>query len=177
MARDNDPSLLAGSAGERPGSSPLVKLIHYALMAIILGGSLIYWMVKPKSLNPMADSRSAEAMALVQTHRALQAPTLRQAIDAHVQRLQAQGKGVRPGEWRVEEESPEIYRVSIIVREEGSRTWFEREYLWRVHLPRRIIDPITIPAADLMPVTIPEGPGSPGRRPPATDRPAETQPG
>jgi hypothetical protein len=132
-------------------SSALTKILHYGVAALLVGGGVLYWWIKPASLNPMADPSSAEAMALVQTHRALQAPTLRQAIDEQVRRLESQGKGVRPGEWRVEQESPEAYVVSIIVREEGARTWFEREYRWRVHLPTRAVVAATMAAEDLMP--------------------------
>jgi hypothetical protein len=166
-----------GSSEHPSGSSPLVRIIHYAVVAALVVGGLVYWMMKPPSLNPMADSRSAEAMALVQTHRAQDAPTLRQAIDAHVRSLETQGKGVRSGEWRVEQESPETYRVSIIVREEGSRTWFEREYLWRVHVPKRAVEAITLPAAELMPMNSGNGLVSPGERSRATDRPLEVRPG
>jgi hypothetical protein len=133
------------------GRSSLVALLHYLVIGALIVGGLAYWMLKPRSLNPMADSRSAEVMALVQTHRAQGAPTLRQAIDARAQSLQAQGKGVRVGEWRIERETPETYLVRIIIREEGSRTWFEREYLWRVNLPKRSVEPLTLAATDLMP--------------------------
>ena len=132
--------------------SRLVKAAHYVVLAVVVGGGVAYWMLKPPSLNPMADRRSADAMALVQTHRARHAPTVRQAIEAHVQKLQEEGKGVRPGEWRVERERDEVYLVRIIMREAGSRTWFEREYLWRVSLPTQTVEPITMAAEDVMPL-------------------------
>jgi hypothetical protein len=146
-----DPSLPVDSAESRHGSSSLVKTLHYVVIGLLVLGGLGYWMLKPRSLNPMADSRSAEVMALVQTHRAQAAPTLRHAIDDRVQRLQAQGRGVRAGEWRVEQETPDTYLVRIIIREEGSRSWFEREYLWRVNLPKRTVEGMTLSAVDLMP--------------------------
>ena len=141
----------ADSTASPSSHSSLVKILHYAVIGLLVAGGLAYWMLKPPSLNPMADSRSAEAMALVQTHRAQGAPTLRQAIDERAHALQAQGKGARVGEWRVEQETPETYLVRIIIREEGSRTWFEREYLWRVHLTKRSVEPLTLAATDLMP--------------------------
>jgi hypothetical protein len=146
---DNQP--MVGPTEHRSESSRLTKILHYGVAALLLAGAVLYWWMQPPGANPMADPASAEAMALVQTHRALQAPTLRQAIDAQVRRLGSEGKGVRTGQWRVTRESPEIYVVDIIVREQGSRTWFEREYRWRVHLPSRAVTPITMAAADLMP--------------------------
>jgi hypothetical protein len=132
-------------------SGSFVKTLHYVVVALIVIGGLAYWMVKPPSINPMADRASAEAMALVQTHRARHAPTLRQAIDERVQKLKEEGKGVRPEEWRVELERNDMYLVRIIIREEGTRTWFEREYLWRVNLPKRTVEAITMAAQDVMP--------------------------
>lgn len=103
----------------------------------------------------MADARAAEAMALVQTHRAQHAPTLLQAVTDHARMMAAQGRGVRVGEWRVERQADEIYLVRVIIREQGTKQWFEREYLWRVDLATRSIQAISLPAMDLMP-----GPGS-----------------
>jgi hypothetical protein len=141
----------AESAASPSGHYSLVKILHYAVIALLVVGGLAYWMLKPRSLNPMADRRSAEVMALVQTHRAQGAPTLRQAVDERAQALRAHGKGVRVGEWRVEQEAPEAYLVRIIIREEGSTTWFEREYIWRVNLTKRSVEPLTLAATDLMP--------------------------
>lgn len=99
----------------------------------------------------MADARAAEAMALVQTHRAHHAPTLRQAITDRVQALAKRGQGVKLGEWRVERERGDLYLVKITLREQGTRTWFEQEYLWRVDLDTRSVVALTLPASDLMP--------------------------
>ena len=46
-----------------------MRIIHYAVVAVLVLGMLYYFWVKPPSLNPIADRRSAEALALVQTHR------------------------------------------------------------------------------------------------------------
>jgi hypothetical protein len=140
-----------GASAHPPSSGSFVKILHYVVVALIVLAGLLYWMLKAPSINPMADRASAEAMALVQTHRARHAPTLRQAIDERVQKLKEQGKGVRPEEWRVQREREDIYLIRIIIREEGTRTWFEREYLWRVNLSKRTVDAITMAAEDLMP--------------------------
>jgi hypothetical protein len=113
----------------------------------------------------MADPRAAEAMALVQTHKARHAPTLRQAMTQRVQGIAARGQGVRLGEWRVERQTDEIYLVKIDVREQGTRQWFEREYVWRVDLNRKAVAPLSMPAEDLMPPGQ-AGPLSTGDRPP-----------
>lgn len=138
-------------------SSSLTKMIHYVIVGLLIVAGLAYWALKPPTLNPMADSGAAEAMALVQTHRAQQAPTLRQAITDRVQTMARRRQGVRLGEWRVERQKGDIYFVKIFVREEGTRGWFEREYLWRVDVNTRSVDALTLPAVDLMP-TEPEKP-------------------
>jgi hypothetical protein len=137
---------------EHPAShASFAKVLHYVVAAALVLGGLAYWILKPSHTNPMADRGAAEAMALVQTHRARHAPTLRQAIDERVKKMKDERKGVRPGEWRVELERPETYLVRTIIREEGTRTWFEREYLWRVNLTTRTVEAITMPAEDVMP--------------------------
>lgn len=104
----------------------------------------------------MADPRAAEAMALVQTHRARQAPTLRQALTDRVQGMAARGKGVRMGEWTVEKKRDHLYVVKVFVREEGSQggglRWFERDYEWQVDLTKQSVVPMSMPAEDLMPM-------------------------
>ena len=96
-------------------------------------------------------AQAAEAMALVQTHKAQRAPTLRQALTDRVQVLAARGQGVRLGEWRVEREQGDVYLVKIFLREQGTKQWFEREYTWRVDLGTKSVVALTVPAADLMP--------------------------
>ncbi|HKW86112.1 MAG TPA: hypothetical protein VJM82_03495 [Nitrospiraceae bacterium] len=130
----------------------MIKLLHYLVVGLLMIGGLAYWLLKPPALNPMADAQAAEAMALVQTHQAQRAPTLRQALTDRVQALTARGQGVRLGEWRVEREHGDVYLVKIFLREEGTKQWFEREYIWRVDLSTRSVVALTLPAADLMPV-------------------------
>jgi len=129
----------------------VVKLLHYMVVGLLLLGGLAYWFLKPPALNPMADAQAAEAMALVQTHKAQRAPTLRQALTDRVQVLAARGQAVRLGEWRVEREQGDVYLVKIFLREQGTKQWFEREYTWRVDLGTKSVVALTVPAADLMP--------------------------
>lgn len=166
MPDDNLPTTAGTSESGRTGRSSLVGLIHYAVLGLCLVGGLAYWALKPLTLNPMADPRAAEAMALVQTHKAQTAPTLRQAMNQRVQAMAARGQGVRLGEWRVERQRDDIYLVKIDVREQGARQWFEREYVWRVDLSKRSVVPLSMPAEDLMPYGE-TGPLTDGDRPPA----------
>jgi hypothetical protein len=100
----------------------------------------------------MADPLAAEAMALVQTHRAEHATTLRQALTDRAQGMERRGIGVRIGDWQVEHQQGDRYLVKVFVREQGTKQWFEREYIWQVNLARKTVLGITLPAIDLMPV-------------------------
>lgn len=149
--------------GHRPQwSRSVIKYLHYLVIGALIVGGLVYWALKPSALNPMADPRAAEAMALVQTHRAQQAPTIRQALANRVQAMAARGQGVRMGEWRVQRQQGDLYLVRVFVREKGTRQWFEREYIWQVNLASKSIQAITLPATALMPLEI--EPPSPGAR-------------
>ena len=126
-------------------------IMHYTIAVLLIAGGLAYWYLRPPSLNPMADPRAAEAIALVQTHGAQRAPTLLQALNDRVKRIKKRGRGVRLGEWRVEALNRDRYAVKIWIREEGTKEWFEREYVWRVDLNNGSVAALTDPAADLMP--------------------------
>ena len=129
----------------------LVKIIHYAIYALLAIGAIGYMILKPPFVDPMSDPEAAEAMALVQTHRAQQAPTIRQAITDRVKGLSEKGQGVKLQEWRVEREPPNNYLVRVSIREQVTVEWFERNYLWRVDVAKRTITPLTIPASTVMP--------------------------
>ena len=142
-------------ANQTAGSFSTSKALHYLAVGLLIAGGLAYWALKPPTANPMADPRAAEAMALVQTHRAKEAPTLRQALTDRVQGMAARGKGVRMGEWTVEKKRDDLYVVKVFVREEGSQggglRWFERDYEWQVDLTKQSVVPMSMPAEDLMP--------------------------
>ena len=134
------------------GSPRWVTLIHVAIVVLIAAGGLWYWWAKGSSINPLSDPAAAEAMALVQTHPAKHAPTVLQAVNDRVKSMKERGQGVRLGEWRVEKDGdrPDRYLVKTFIREQGFKDWFEREYLWRVDLKRKRIEPLSLPAEDLM---------------------------
>ncbi len=149
MGSDGKPAPLSSEPDS--SSSSLSRVIHLAVLALLVAAGLAYWLLKPAGLNPMADARAAEAMALVQTHRAQHAPTLLQAVTEQARSIESQGRGVRLGEWRVERQAEDVYLVRVIIREQGTKQWFEREYLWRADLGKRAIQAVSLPAMDLMP--------------------------
>lgn len=163
MANDNHPLTGTPESSQKARSS-IAGTLHYAVLVLALGGGVAYWALKPPTVNPMADPRAAEAMALVQTHRAQGAPTLRHAITQRVQSIAARGQGVRLGEWTVERQNEDIYLVKIDMREQGTRQWFEREYIWRVDVSKRSVVPFSMLAEDLMPLS--DRPVTPGAGPP-----------
>jgi hypothetical protein len=127
------------------------RVLHYTVGLLLLAGVVAYWWMQPSGLNPMADPAAAEAMALVQTHRAAQAQTLLQALNNRAKDMRDRGIGVRLGEWQVQRERPDLYLVKTFVREQGAKQWFEREYIWEVDLAKKTIVAVSLPAIDLMP--------------------------
>jgi hypothetical protein len=137
------------------------RLVHYAILILLIGGGIAYWYFKPPSLNPMADPGAAQALALVQTHPAQGAPTVLQAINTEVGDLIQRGRRVRTVDWLVQHQKGDpngrIYVVRYEVREEGSTGWIEREYLWQVDIVRKRVFPVSLPAQFIMPIQ-PESP-------------------
>ena len=118
---------------------------------MLLVGVAAYLVWKP--LDPMADPRAAQALALVQTHPAREAPTIRQAIDAIVK---ANRKGDRTpvvGDWSVRADERNEYLVRVVVRLPGDEKhrWVEWDYLWRVRLSPQTVLPLSRPALEIMP--------------------------
>lgn len=134
-------------------STFLVKTLHYAVVALLLLGGLYYFVTKPPSLNPMADKQAAEALALVQTHRALGFPTILQAMNEHVRSMKERGQGVRLGEWRVKQVEGEMYEIRVQLRDQSvSGQWYEREFIWHAHLGRKRVNAASLPADGVTPM-------------------------
>jgi hypothetical protein len=130
----------------------MVKILHYVVVALLALGVLYYLWVTPPSLNPMADKRAAEALALVQTHRALGYPTILQAMNEHVRSMKERGRGVRLGEWRVKQADGDLYEIRVQLRDEGEKgQWFEREFIWHAHLASKKVNAASLPADGLTP--------------------------
>ena len=101
----------------------------------------------------MTDPRAAEAMALVQTHRALGAPTLLQAITEHVRLIESQDRAIWIGEWTVKHLGGDRYMVSVTMREQSStKQWFERDYQWQADVARKAVMAMSMPAESIMPI-------------------------
>ena len=132
-------------------SKSIITFLHYAVAGILVIGGVGYWYLKPPTLNPVTDPKAAEAMALVQTHQAANAATLLQALADRTKIVKDRGKGVRLGEWQVEHVKDSHYMVRVWLREEGTRQWFEHEYVWRVDLDTRQVVPMSNFASELMP--------------------------
>jgi hypothetical protein len=143
------------------------KVLHYAVFLLLLGAGLVYWWMKPPNLNPFLDPQAAEALALVQTHRAAGYPTILQAFNERVRIQQTRKLGLRLGEWQVIKQEGQRYEVRIYMREQGTTQWFEREFIWHVDLATKRVNAASLPADGLMP----EGPENGRSRNPVTDFP------
>ncbi len=130
-------------------------MIEWGLVVVIVGGAAGYLLWKP--LNPMADPKAARALALVQTHQARAAPTIRQAIDAIMRENAKPGRSASMSDWTVQPnnrtQDREGYLVRVEVRLPGdqSHRWIEWEYLWLVGLTPESVTALSRPAAEVMP--------------------------
>jgi hypothetical protein len=144
-----------------------VKIIHYVVVAVLVTGTLYYFWMKPPSLNPVADRRAAEALALVQTHRALGYPTILQAMTEHVRSMSERNRVARLGEWRVKQLEGDLYEIRIQLRDQGvTGQWFEREFIWHADLLLKKVNAASLPADGVTPKELDTEPvGSPAPRP------------
>ncbi|MFO0707769.1 MAG: hypothetical protein U0412_13040 [Nitrospira sp.] len=139
-------------ADSAPRSSSLVRTLHYAVVAVLVLGGLYYMWTKPPALNPMADKRAAEALALVQTHRAIDQPTILQAMNEHVRKKKDRGEGARLGEWRVKQVEGDLYEIRVQLRDQSvTGQWFEREFIWHAHLGVKKVNAASLPADGVTP--------------------------
>lgn len=97
------------------------------------------------------DPEAHEALELVRSHPARNAPTLEDAINTYVATLKAQGTPLHRGEWQVGKERPGVYAVRMLVREKGFNEWIEREFAWRVTLKDKTVRVISLAAIHFMP--------------------------
>lgn len=130
----------------------IVKIIYYAVVAVLVLGTLYYLWMKPPSLNPMADRQAAEALALVQTHRAQGYPTILQAMTEHVRSMSERNRVARLGEWRVKQLEGDLYEVRVLLRDQGvTGQWFEREFIWHADLSLKKVNAASLPADGVTP--------------------------
>jgi hypothetical protein len=129
-----------------------VKIIHYAVVTVLVLGALYYLWMKPPSLNPIADSRAAEALALVQTHPAQGYPTILQAMTEHVRSMSERNQVARLGEWRVKQVEGDQYEIRVWLRDQGATgQWFEREFIWHADLVLKKVNAASLPADGVTP--------------------------
>jgi len=128
------------------------RIIHFVVMAVMVIGGLYYvWTGMPVSETPR-DEREVEAMTLVQSHPAIGAPTILEAMNAHVDSMKARGQGVRLGEWRVQHVERDIYEIRVQLRDQSvSGQWFEREFIWHAHLGLKKVNAASLPADGVTP--------------------------
>jgi hypothetical protein len=145
-------TMTQGQAPASSSSSSLVKTIHYLVVAVLVLGGLYYLYTKPPTLDPVIDKRAAEALALVQTHRAIGHPTILQAMNEHVRSMKERGQGVRLGEWRVKQVDGDLYEIRVQLRDQSvSGQWFEREFIWHAHLGLKKVNAASLPADGVTP--------------------------
>jgi len=138
----------------RPRSA-LVIALEWAAMMLLVGGVAGYLFWKP--LDPMGDPRAAQALALVQTHPARSASSIRQAIGDIMKANRRADQTPFIGDWSVrpagEAGERDIYHVRLVVRLPGEQAnrWVEWEYLWKVRLSPPAVIPLSRPAVEVMP--------------------------
>ena len=129
-----------------------MKIIHYAVVAVLLVGVLYYLWMKPPTVSPVLDSRAAEALAMVQTHRALGYPTILQAMTEHVRSMSDRNRVARLGEWRVKQVEGDQYEIRVWLRDQGATgQWFEREFIWHADLSSKRVNAASLPADGVTP--------------------------
>ena len=132
--------------------STMVKIIRYAVVTVLVLGSLYYFWMMPPSLKPMTDHRAAEALALVQTHRALGYPTILQAMTEHVRSMSERNRVAWLGEWRVKQVEGDQYEIRIQLRDQGvTGQWFEREFIWHADLSLKKVNAASLAADGVTP--------------------------
>ena len=129
-----------------------MKIIHYAVVAVLVLGAGYYLWMKPPSLNPIPDSRAAEALALVQSHQAQGYSTILEAMTEHVRSMSERNRVARLGEWRVKYVEGDQYEIRVQLRDQGVMgQWFEREFIWHADLSSKKVNAASLAADGVTP--------------------------
>jgi hypothetical protein len=129
-----------------------VKIIHYAVVAVLVLGAVYYLWMMPPSLKPMTDRRAAEALTLVQTHQAQGYPTILQAMTEHVRSMSERNQVSRLGEWRVKQVEGDLYEIRVQLRDQSvTGQWFEREFIWHADLSLKKVNAASLAADGITP--------------------------
>jgi hypothetical protein len=121
------------------------------VLCLGIGLYLLYLFVQPTAYRLPDDPQALESLELVKNHLSRQGYTLAEAVQILVDDLEAKGIPFREGDWQVASQGEDKYVVRKIIREKGSKEWFEREYAWRVDIKEKSIRVISLAAQQLMP--------------------------
>jgi hypothetical protein len=145
-----------------PVSLMMVKLLRLAALALLLLGVFYYLWMKPPSLNSVVEGRGAEALTLVQNHRAQGYPTILEALTEHVRSMSERNRVARLGEWRVKQVEGDLYEIRIQLRDQGATgQWFEREFIWHADLALKRVNAASLAADGITPKAPDPMPGNP----------------
>ncbi len=133
------------------GSISYKNIIVFSVLVILIIGGFVFSQRKLETPNIPHDSKAGEALELVQSHPARNAPTLQDAVERYLRELEAKGTPFHKGEWQVGKEQPGVYAVRILIREKGFNQWIEREFAWRVMMKDQTIRVISLAAIHFMP--------------------------
>jgi hypothetical protein len=133
-------------------SSVVIRLMRLAVILVLMLGVGYYSWNQLSSSPPTRDQREAEALALVQSSRALGSGTILDAMNEHVRSMKERGQGVRIGEWRVKHVEGDVYEIRVQLRDQSVRgQWFEREFIWHAHLMLKKVNAASLPADGVTP--------------------------
>ncbi len=127
------------------------SLIGFGILALLIVAGFVFSRPQGGTPDVPDDPDAHEALELVRSHPARNAPTLEDAINQYVEKLSAQGTPLHQGEWQVGKERPGVYAVRMLVREKGFNEWIEREFAWRVTLKDKTVRVISLAAIHFMP--------------------------
>jgi hypothetical protein len=133
-------------------SSIVITLVRSAVILVLMLGAGYYSWNQLFSSLPVQDQREAEALALVQSSRAIGSGTVLEAMNEHVRSMKERGQGVRLGEWRVKQVEGDVYEIRVQLRDQSVRgQWFEREFIWHAHLKLKKVNAASLPADGVTP--------------------------
>ena len=127
------------------------KVVIGLLAVLLLGAAVLYMNMNPGGPELPDDPLALEALNMIRTHPARQAPNLEEAIANILETMEKKGQPFHKGEWRVAPSDPNVFVVSLLIREKGETGWIERDYAWRVNVKEKWIKVITLPAIGIMP--------------------------
>ena len=140
------------SAGSALSSFTMVRVVRFVVVVVLAFGAMYYVWLQPPTVNPIVDSRAAEALALVQNHRAIGYPTILQAMTEHMRSMSERNRVARLGEWRVKQLEGDLYEIRIQLRDQGvTGQWFEREFIWHADLALKKVNAASLVADGITP--------------------------